>query len=125
MNSLSSLYRPPLALLTDLYQLTMAYAHWKTGSHRKEAGFHLYFRSNPFGGGFTVACGLARAKEFIVDFRFEGDDLDYLRTLNGSDGRPLFDEGFLEYLRFGVVSTLVTLPIVMATLWLVRSLFGD
>lgn len=99
MNSLSSLYRPPLALLTDLYQLTMAYAHWKTGSHRKQAVFHLYFRSNPFGGGFTVACGLARAKEFIVDFRFEGDDLDYLRTLNGSDGRPLFDEDFLEYLR--------------------------
>ena len=41
MNALSSLYRPSLALLTDLYQLTMAYAHWKTGSHRKEAVFHL------------------------------------------------------------------------------------
>jgi nicotinate phosphoribosyltransferase len=99
MNSLSSLYRPSLALLTDLYQLTMAYAHWKTGSFRKEAVFHLYFRSNPFGGGFTVACGQARAKEFLSDFRFAGDDLEYLRTLTGEDGRPLFDQGFLEYLR--------------------------
>lgn len=99
MNSLSSLYRPSLALLTDLYQLTMAHAHWKTGSHRKEAVFHLYFRNHPFGGGFTVACGLARAKEFISDFRFAPDDLEYLRTLTGQDGTRLFEEGFLEYLR--------------------------
>ena len=99
MNLLASLYRPSLALLTDLYQLTMAYAHWKTGSYRKEAVFHLYFRNNPFGGGFTVACGLARAKEFLSNFRFASEDLDYLRTLGGQDGNPLFDEGFLEYLR--------------------------
>lgn len=32
--------------------------------------------------------------------------------------------GFFEYLRFGVVSTLVILPVVMVTLWLTRSLFG-
>ena len=99
MNSLSSLYRPSLALLTDLYQLTMAYAHWKTGSYLKEAVFHLYFRNHPFGGGFTVACGLARAKEFLSEFRFVDDDLVYLRTLCGQDGSRLFDEGFLEYLR--------------------------
>ena len=99
MNLLSALYRPSLALLTDLYQLTMAYAHWKTGSYKKQAVFHLYFRANPFAGGFTVACGLARAKEFLSSFGFGGDDLDYLRTLNGLDGNRLFDEGFLEYLR--------------------------
>ena len=99
MNSLSSLYRPSLALLTDLYQLTMAYAHWKTGSYRKEAVFHLYFRNNPFGGGFTVSCGLARAKEFLTDFKYAEDDLRYLRTLTGDNHRPLFDEGFLDYLR--------------------------
>ena len=99
MNALSSLYRPSLALLTDLYQLTMAFAHWKTGSHRKEAVFHLYFRNNPFGGGFTVACGLARAKEFLQDFHFVEEDLDYLRTLVGPDGSLLFEEGFLDYLR--------------------------
>ena len=89
MNSLTSLYRPSLALLTDLYQLTMAYAHWKTGSYRKEAVFHLYFRNHPFAGGFTVACGLARAKEFITDFRFSDEDLAYLRTLSGQDGLSL------------------------------------
>lgn len=96
---LASLYRPSLALLTDLYQLTMAYAHWKTGTARREAVFHLYFRSNPFGGGFTVACGLARVRDFLSDLRFEGEDLDYLRSVPGLDGAPLFDEGFLEWLR--------------------------
>jgi len=99
MNLLSSLYRPSLALLTDLYQLTMAHAHWKTGSYRKHAVFHLYFRNNPFGGGFTVACGLARAKEFLSDFRFADDDLAYLRTLTGRGGGRLFEEGFIDYLR--------------------------
>ncbi|MBK5257425.1 MAG: nicotinate phosphoribosyltransferase [Vicinamibacteria bacterium] len=99
MNALESLYRPSLALLTDLYQLTMAHAHWKTGSYRKEAVFHLYFRNNPFGGGFTVACGLTRAKEFLSNFRFEDNDLLYLRTLLGEEGARLFDEGFIEYLR--------------------------
>ena len=48
------------ALLTDLYQLTMAYGYWKSGARASdEAVFHLLFRTHPFGGGYTVACGLA------------------------------------------------------------------
>ena len=30
MGKLTDIYRTPLALLTDLYQLTMAYGYWKT-----------------------------------------------------------------------------------------------
>jgi len=59
----TELYRPSLALLTDLYQLTMAYAYWKSGMEELQAAFHLSFRRNPFGGGFTVACGL----EYAID----------------------------------------------------------
>jgi nicotinate phosphoribosyltransferase len=99
MATLGDLYRPSLALLTDLYQLTMAYAYWKSGRHEQEAVFNLFFRSNPFKGGFTVACGLARAVEFLDGFRFDASDLDYLAGLTGNDGRRLFDAGFLEYLR--------------------------
>ena len=58
MNTLGQIYRPSLALLTDLYQLTMAYGYWKSGLAEKEAVFHLYFRKHPFNGGFTLACGL-------------------------------------------------------------------
>jgi nicotinate phosphoribosyltransferase len=88
-----------LALLTDLYQITMAYGYWKTGRHRLEAVFHHTFRSLPFGGGFAVACGLGPAAEYLDAFRFEDDDLAYLAGLSGADGAPLFEPPFLDYLR--------------------------
>ena len=59
---------PNLALLTDFYELTMAYGYWKTGTMDREAVFHLFFRSNPFRGGFAVACGLEDAS-----FTFDRD----------------------------------------------------
>jgi nicotinate phosphoribosyltransferase len=93
------LYRDSLALLVDLYELTMIYAWWRAGRHRQEAAFHLFFRRNPFGGGFTLACGLAPVVELLEGLRFTGEDLDYLAGLTGNDGRPLFAEGFLDYLR--------------------------
>ena len=95
---LDQLYKPSLALLTDLYQLTMAYGYWKSGARRREAVFRLSFRAQPFGGGFTVACGITRLVEYLRRFRFEADDLDYLATLNGADGRPLFERAFLDEL---------------------------
>ncbi|HWE23767.1 MAG TPA: nicotinate phosphoribosyltransferase [Myxococcales bacterium] len=94
----SELYRPSLALVTDLYQLTMAYAYWKSGMDRLEAAFHLSFRRNPFQGGFTVACGLEYAIDWIESLRFDGDDLAYLAEVRGSDGAPLFDRAFLDHL---------------------------
>jgi len=95
---LADIYRTSLALLTDLYQLTMAYGYWKLGRARREAVFHLTFRHNPFGGGYTVAAGLEWALDFVDRFHFEPEDLDYLATLAGNDGRPLFDREFLDHL---------------------------
>ncbi|HWB58122.1 MAG TPA: nicotinate phosphoribosyltransferase, partial [Chthoniobacteraceae bacterium] len=86
------------ALLTDLYQVTMAYAYWKTGKAEREAVFHLFFRKPPFQSGFTVAAGLATAVKFLDAFHFTRDDLDFLATLKGNDGQPLFERGFLDYL---------------------------
>ncbi len=86
------------ALLTDLYQLTMAYAYWKSGKAEQEAVFHLLFRKNPFGGGFTIACGLEDAARYLRDFRFDASDLEYLKGLEGNDGRRLFDPAFLRHL---------------------------
>ena len=92
------LYGQSLALLTDLYQLTMAYGYWKLGRHQQQAVFHLTFRRQPFGGGYSIACGLAPAMEFLQQLRFDPSDLEYLATLNGNDGAPLFERGFLDYL---------------------------
>ncbi len=90
------LYAPSLTLLTDLYQLTMAYGYWKSPKPAREAVFHLHFRRTPFGGGYAVACGLAYAVDFIERFRFSPDDLAYLGTLLGGDGKALFEQGFLD-----------------------------
>jgi nicotinate phosphoribosyltransferase len=96
--TLSALYRSSLALLTDLYQLTMAYGYWKSGVADQEAVFHLFFRKNPFQGGYAMACGLQTAVEYIQRFRFAADDLSYLATLPGNDGNRLFDGEFIDYL---------------------------
>lgn len=96
---LSGLYAPSLSLLTDLYQLTMAYGYWQQGLQDREAVFHLYFRRPPFEGGYAVCAGLAYAADWLSNLHFSEDDLTYLRSLQGSKGTPLFDPKFLEYLR--------------------------
>lgn len=86
------------ALLTDLYQLTMAYGYWKSGRADQEAVFHLLFRKQPFQGGFTIACGLADSLRYLLDFKFGKSDLSYLSQLKGNDGKRLFEPAFPKYL---------------------------
>ena len=99
MNIATDLYRTSLTLLTDLYQLTMAYGYWKTGRADDEAVFHLFFRKNPFKGGYTVACGLSHVIDYLQNLRFDDSDIEYLGTLTGNDDKPLFEKAFLKYLR--------------------------
>ncbi len=98
MKLTKDLYQSSLALFTDLYQITMAYGYWKAGTKEQESVFHLYFRRNPFEGGYAIACGLAYALEYLENLRMAEDDLAYLRGLRGNDGAPLFEEAFLTYL---------------------------
>jgi nicotinate phosphoribosyltransferase len=98
MQVLKRLYRDGLSLATDLYQLTMAQGYWKLGHARQESVFHLFFRRNPFQGGYAIAAGLTYVMDYLNQFHFQEDDLAYLATLTGNDQRPLFDPGFLKYL---------------------------
>lgn len=98
MTTPADIYRSSLALLTDFYQLTMAYAYWKAGVADREAVFSLTFRKNPFEGGFSIAAGLGYLIGYLEQFQFNESDLSYLATLNGNDDRPLFESEFLEYL---------------------------
>lgn len=86
------------ALLTDFYQLTMAYGYFRSGLASTDAVFHLFFRENPFGGGFSVAAGLEPAIEFLERFRFEPDDLAFLAGVRGNDDKPIFEHDFLDAL---------------------------
>jgi nicotinate phosphoribosyltransferase len=76
MNNIKNLYGHSLALLTDLYQLTMAFV----------------------GSGYTIAAGLGTVLDYLEDLHFTDSDLSYLATLTGVDGKPLFEQGFLDYL---------------------------
>jgi len=87
------------ALTTDLYEVTMACGYWKAGVSDHEAAFHVTFRENPFDGEFTLACGLATAIDFLRAFHFNETEIDYLASQRGNDGKPLFDSGFVNYLR--------------------------
>ncbi len=86
------------ALLTDLYELSMACGHWKLGTVL-DATFHVTFRRLPFGGGFAVACGLGPLLKDLEALRFSESDLAYLASLTGADERALFPAAFLDSLR--------------------------
>jgi nicotinate phosphoribosyltransferase len=92
-------YRHSLALFADLYQLTMGQVYHAEGMAEREAVFHHHYRAILAGGGYVVAAGLALALDYLRGLRFDEDDLDYLATIPGTDGRPLFRPEFLAYLR--------------------------
>ena len=76
----------------------MAYGYWKSGTAEKEAVFNLFFRKNPFQGGYAIAAGLAPVIDVLAAFRFSKQDIEYLRTLQGNNDAALFDDAFLEHL---------------------------
>jgi len=98
MNYKALPYNRSLALLTDFYEMSMAYGYWKSKSAGKEAVFHLFFRKNPFQGGFAVACGLEHVIDYLENFRFDKTDLEYLASFRGNDNKLIFEKAFLDYL---------------------------
>ena len=81
-----------LTLLTDLYQLTMGYGFYRQNKHEEEVVFDLFFRRNKL-ITYSIAAGLQDAVKYLLNWRFDDDDIEYLRSLR------LFDEGFLSYLK--------------------------
>lgn len=69
------------ALLTDLYQLTMAAGYFEAGKTGERATFELFVRRMPARRNFLVAAGLQQAVEYLLDFRFTSDEIAYLRGL--------------------------------------------
>ena len=90
---------PILSLYTDLYELTMAYGYWKADRHELAAVFYLYFRENPFQGGYVVSAGQRTVAEYLEKYYFGQEALDFLAEQRNSMGDPLFEKGFLNYLK--------------------------
>ena len=99
MTPLKEIFNTNLALLTDLYQITMAYGYWKSGIIERDSVFNMFFRKNPFSGGYAVACGLHDVIDYLDSYHFDESDLAYLATLKGNDDKLLFESAFLDYLR--------------------------
>ncbi|XP_053613392.1 nicotinate phosphoribosyltransferase isoform X2 [Plodia interpunctella] len=77
-------------LLTDLYQITMAYAYWKSGKVNDVAVFDLFFRNNPFQGEFTIFAGLEECLKFLQNFHYSDSDIEYLTQTLPDNIEPEF-----------------------------------
>ncbi len=88
-----------VALNTDLYELTMAQGFWESGLEQAQGCFNVFFRDNPFNGGYAIACGVGQIAELVENLRFDEQSIDYLASVKAPGGGPLFKEGFLDYLR--------------------------
>ena len=80
-------------LLTDLYELTMLAGYLEEGMTEQRAVFDLFFRTNPFEGGYAIFAGLESALVYLENLRFSPEELVYLGTLG------LFKPHFIEFMR--------------------------
>ncbi|MFN9458811.1 MAG: nicotinate phosphoribosyltransferase, partial [Acidobacteriota bacterium] len=83
------------ALLTDLYQLTMAAGYYTAGKHREIATFELFVRRLPYNRNYYLAAGLAQAVDYLLHLRFTAEEIAWL------GGLPQFSRaapGFFDYL---------------------------
>lgn len=92
------------SLLTDLYELTMLAGYLEEGMAEKHAVFDLFFRTNPFQGGYAVFAGLEPALDYLEGLSFRSDELEYLQGLG------IFRPRFIEFLREFRFRCTVTAP---------------
>lgn len=81
-----------IALLTDLYEITMANGYFEEGRQKTEVVFDVFYRQIPDQGGFAIFAGLEQIVDYIEQLHFSAKDVDYLRSLH------LFSKEFLNYL---------------------------
>ena len=88
----AAIFSDTSALFTDFYELTMAQGYWKEKMNYP-AVFDMFFRRQPFQGGFSVFAGLETLLEALTQFSFSESDITYL------SGLGIFEKGFLDYLK--------------------------
>ena len=82
-----------LTMLCDFYELTMGNGYFNCEYRDRITYFDVFFRRVPDDGGFAIAAGLDQIIDYILDLRFDPEDIEYLRS------RKLFTEDFLDYLK--------------------------
>jgi nicotinate phosphoribosyltransferase len=79
-------------LFTDFYELTMMQGYLLQNQNHQVV-FDMFFRRQPFKGGFSIFAGLDDALEILENIRFSEEDISYLESLD------YFRPEFIEYLR--------------------------
>lgn len=80
-------------MMVDFYEHTMCQTYFDTGRKDFQVYFDLFFRRNPFGGGYAISGGLDNIVQFIKNFKIKQEDIDYLRNVGD------FTEEYLQYLK--------------------------
>ena len=80
-------------MITDFYELTMAQTYFEQGKKDEVVYFDIFFRKNPFDGGYLMVGGLESIIEYLENFHFEERHIRYLRSLG------TFKDEFLDYLK--------------------------
>jgi nicotinate phosphoribosyltransferase len=78
-----------MALFTDLYEVTMAQSYFKMGNIM--ATFELFVRRLPSNRGYLIAAGLEDVCNYLLNFRFDKNDLEFLEEKG-------FEKNFLKFL---------------------------
>jgi nicotinate phosphoribosyltransferase len=82
----------------------MAAGYLDQGKASDTATFDLYFRHNPFRGGYAIAAGLEDAIRAVLGIKFSNADIQFLSALRSPSGMQSFPDRFMQYLslyRFG------------------------
>ncbi|NLC54411.1 MAG: nicotinate phosphoribosyltransferase [Erysipelothrix sp.] len=80
-------------LVTDFYEFSMAYAYFKENKQDIIGYFDVFIRTIPDSGGYYVFNGLHKFIDFIQNFKFDEDQLEYLKNTGQ------YDDDFIDYLR--------------------------
>jgi nicotinate phosphoribosyltransferase len=88
------------ALLTDLYELTMAAGYFDAGKAAEVATFELTIRRLPARRNYVLAAGLPQVVDYLLNLSFTAAEIDYLRGLpQFRNASPAFFD-YLQRLRF-------------------------
>ena len=80
-------------MMIDFYEFTMAQTYFDKGEKDRIVYFDVFFRKNPFNGGYTIMGGLDNIIDYIKNFKITEEDIDFLRRTGN------FSEEFLTYLK--------------------------
>lgn len=78
-------------LFCDLYHLTMAQAMFDNDTHNRTETYEMFIRKTPFNGSYLLTAGLGEVLEWLNNWHFEPEDIEFLRQQG-------FKESFLEML---------------------------